>query len=215
MSTKKPHKQEGASGSEDSKPFLADLSSQEQLNFAKEWFNESAEGERRRVMLKSMNARYGTPAMIHQIVNLVLKLENAPSRLSSHQDSACQIGQLLIDLMRRVDAPKQLRALAELVERFPPSDEVLDFDNGWWGPTWFKPTLQDGLKSVMLGAFFDLMKRSLPPFLPTIGELDSAIRDMWKWNGGDKELRDARRELGLSGLPRGKSGRPKKQRGKK
>lgn len=67
----------------------------------------------------------------------------------------------------------------------------------------------------MLGAFFELMAK-LPDYMfPTIGELDSAIRKKWKWSGNDKELRDARQELGLSGLPRGKSGRPKKQRAKK
>ena len=103
-----------------------------------------------------------------------------------------------INLMASEDAPQRLKMLSELVKRFPVSERPPNFNNWWSGPDWFKPTLEDGLKAVMLGAFFALMKRlpakSLPKKLPTIGELDSAIREKWKWCGGDKELRDARRE---------------------
>jgi hypothetical protein len=131
-------------------------------------------------------------------------------------DAETILGHLILEIMTSDGAPIQLRQLAKIVAGVPPGLRSVDFDNGLWGPDWFKPTLQDGLKAVMLGAFFDLMKFRLPDYpLPTIGELDSAIREKWKWSGGDKELRDARRELGLSGLPRGKSGRPKKQRGKR
>jgi hypothetical protein len=127
------------------------------------------------------------------------------------------IAKEFVGLMTSPDAPKMLRELAQIVDVFPVSKGSIYFGDNLSVPDWFKPTLQDGLKAVMLGAFLHLVeKRPLTrESLPTIGELDSIVREKWKWAGDDKELRDARRELGLSGLPCGKSGRPKKQRGKK
>ena len=149
------------------------------------------------------------------ILQEAIRLGKADAQADSHPPET-MLGKLLLEMVSHVEAPKQLRQLAELVERVPPGSARVDFDSGHWNAASFLPTLQDGLKAVMLGAFFDLMnERLLDSRMPTIGELDTAIREKWKWSGGDKELRDARRDLGLSGLPRGKSGRPKKPRGKK
>ena len=133
------------------------------------------------------------------------------------------VGRWLVTILTGNKCESRLSALSKLNGKFPVSREVpvLDFYEGRFHE--FQPTLQDGLKPVVLRAFLDLhltITASSLPYahlrLPTISELTSTIREKWKWKGDDRELRDARRDLGLGGLPRAKSGRPpKKKRGKK
>jgi hypothetical protein len=149
----------------------------------------------------------------------------SPTRAVLVEVIESSITKQFVELMSSADAAKMLRELAELVDRFPVQKGSLYFGDNLSAPDWFKPTFQDGLKAVMLGAFFAVVeKRPLAPeSLPTIGELDALVKRVYIRNNkseeknppGDKELREARCELGLSGLPRGKGGRPKKQRGKK
>lgn len=201
--------------------------------FLKTWGQTECADERRRVMLRSRIGAFGPATELHDLVTDFLLLKgnasldtmspvlqvvekitgNSPARTSLAEAIEGRIAKQFVELMTKFDAAKKLRELAEIVDLFPAHKGNLDFGDCLSTPDWFKPTIQDGLKAVMLGAFFALVeKRPLgPESLPTICELDSAIREKWKWSGGEKELRDARRELGLSGLPRGKSGRPKKR----
>ena len=125
----------------------------------------------------------------------------------------------VVKILASPEAASRLKRLAEVVKAFPLTNPQPAFAAHYHAPQGFEPTLEDGLKAVMLCEFWRRREQMRGTYagleLPTIGELDSAIREKWKWSGSDKELRDARRELGLSGLPRGKSGRPKKQRAKK
>lgn len=182
-------------------------------DFAASWFDSNARVERVRVIAKSK--RFADAQALDLYQSLATSLLREPSGvLPKTTFGPRQIAGRLLKIAVSKSAAKSLRALASLIEAFPFSESI-DLDP-FSAPERFKPTLQDGLKAVMLGAFFKLNTPGRHPGenLPTIGELDYAIRHKWKWTGGDKELRDARRELGLSGLPRARSGRPK-QRGKK
>jgi hypothetical protein len=206
--------------------------------FLKAWFERGCMNERRRIMLRSRVGEFGLVTNLHDLVvdylhfkddafleqlPLIIQTLAKTAQMSELRPKLAEqgvlplIGKQFVEVMLSNDAAKMLRFLAELVDRFPISQGALDFGDDLSMPSWFKPTLQDGLKAVMLGAFLEIVgeRPMAPESLPTIGELDSVIREKWKWRGDDKELRDARRALGLSGLPRGKSGRPKKQRGKK
>ncbi len=207
--------------------------------FRKEWDSTDSCNERSRVVGAVIGVRIksdaGDPVIreCHRAAtNLVSCYEefedpfNVPSDDPLHEVVKyyeSYIGQCLISILTGPNPKSRLMRLARLNSDFPitkgsaPSFAYYPerFDE-------FAPTLQHGTKAVLLRVFLDLWNSygaSSLPFamlrLPTIKELDSAIREKWKWSGGDKELRDARRDLGLSGLPRGKSGRPKKQRGKK
>lgn len=186
--------------------------------FKAEWYQAEPLKERARVMLNSECASNDNVSELHMFTACHSWAERHEWPKSQLEDYKRGILAHFIKLMASDDAPQRLEMLAKLAKRFPASQPAPNFNNWWSGPDWFKPTRQEGLKPIMLGAFFALMKKRpakpLPTSLPTIGELDSAIRVKWKWSGGDKELRKARHQLGLSGLPRGKSGRPKKQRGK-
>ncbi len=128
------------------------------------------------------------------------------------------IAHYLSKILTSPKATSSLKRLAEVVKAFPLTSPPPLFAAHYHAPRGFEPDIQDGLKAVMLCEFWRQRKkmrgRHAGLELPTIGELDRAIRETWKWHGDDKELRDARRELGLNGLPRSKGGRPKKQRGK-
>lgn len=206
--------------------------------FLKSWFAPDCMNERRRIMLKSRAGAFGLVTQLHDLVTDYLHfkdgafLEMLPEplqllvktpKMESLRPKIAEevilpiIGKTFVDLLKSEEASRMLRSLAEILDRFPLGEGPAYFGDYLSMPEWFKPTLQDGTKAVVLGAFLEIAeKRPLAAeSLPTIGELDHAIRTKWKWSGGDKELRDARRELGLSGLPRGKSGRRKKQRGEK
>jgi hypothetical protein len=184
-----------------------------ELIFAKAWFAKTAENERVRVITKIQPLAKSDAWRVHDCLNMALFAEEKGS-WSLIEQAWKAVGMHLADMAKSAQAEKHFRALASLVKKHPPSASHLDF-NGWSGFPSFTPAASDGIKPVMLKAFFDLMSQRSDMTFPTIGELDSYIRKKWKWHGDEKELRDARRELGLSGLPRGKGGRPKKQRGKK
>jgi len=144
-----------------------------------------------------------------EILAAALMQEPDSTRLADNWNLEGAIGKLLVKLMMEPDAPAKLSTLAALAGKFPPLTKQFNVERGYGVPDWFNPTLQDGLKAIMLRSFHDLMLKQTTNSLPTIRELDSIVCDEWKWQGGDKELRDARRELGLSGLPRARSGRRK------
>lgn len=129
------------------------------------------------------------------------------------------IAHYILKILTSPEAASRLKRLAGVVKAFPLTIPPPSFAAHYHAPLGFEPTLQDGLKAVMLCEFWrqrgQIRGTHAGLELPTIGELDHSIRKKWKWHGDEKELRDARRELGLSGLPRGKGGRPKKQRVKK
>lgn len=195
--------------------------------FKKQWYQAEPLKERARVMLDSSCASNDNVSELHMFTACRSWAEKHEWPKANLEDYERGILAHFIKLMNSDDVAQRLEQLAELTKRFPISEPAPNFNNWWSGPEWFKPTLQNSLKAVMLGVFFDLMKKRranpLPTTLPTIGELDALIKRAYirdnestdKKPPGEKELRDARRELGLSGLPRGKGGRPKKQRGKK
>jgi hypothetical protein len=209
------------------------------IAFQNAFHGSAAKNERARVIANSRSARYEGARRLYYLVNLAAVRERPPldkmkcahlavkllheavaaSPPNAHRieafDLEKSIGRALIEMMTGPDPSQNIRALADLAECFPVTSELMFDDNSMCGPPWFKPTLQDGLKEVMLGAFFDLMRGFADgQRFPTIGELYRAIREKWNWHGDDKELRNARRELGLSGLPRGKAGRGKNRGGK-
>ncbi len=147
------------------------------------------------------------------------RLDDAKFAGEWRADIESGLARYVVKILASPEAASRLKRLAEVVKAFPLTNPQPAFAAHYHAPRGFEPTLQDGLKAVMLCEFWRQREQMRGTYagleLPTIGELDSAIREKWKWSGNDKELRDARRELGLSGLPRGKSGRPKKQRGKK
>jgi hypothetical protein len=195
--------------------------------FKAEWYQAGPLKERARVMLKSKCASNYNVSELHMFTALRSWSERHEWPKSQLEDYERGILAQFIKLMASDDAPLRLKMLAELTKRFPVSEPAPNFNNWRSGPDWFRPTRQEGLKPVMLGAFFALIKERaanpLPAPLPTIGELDALVKHAYisknkskeKKPPGEKELRNARRELGLSGLPRGKSGRQEKPRGKK
>ena len=197
--------------------------------FGNAWFQPSAEEERARVIAAvGKNASDFEVRELHRLAFMLEAMDqgwkqfgptlNDPELAKEWRtDIESGVAHYAVKILTSPDAGKRLEKLASFTKRFPLNRPPPSFIN-WHTPNIpFNPSPQDGTKAVMLGAYFALMKPrpAMPESRPTIGELDRAIRENWKWHGDDKELREARRKLGLSGLPRGKGGRPKKQRGKK
>jgi hypothetical protein len=137
------------------------------------------------------------------------------------------VAHYVVKILASPDATTRLERLADLTKVFPLLKPQPAFAAHYHAPPAFAPTLQHGLKAVMLSVFFELREKMRGTYagleLPTIGQLDAAVKQRFiagnrspdKKPPSDKELREARLALGLSGLPRSNGGRPKKQRGKK
>lgn len=195
--------------------------------FIDAWMAKDATKERARVMLawligkrfpdtKGVSARKASGEFPLEVLDTVILCVGVSREDDPQAVEECEgkLGRLVREIVPRKEAAASFRALAELLEVIPSIENHTSFGVHFVKPDWFSPQRQDGIKAVMLAAFYGLLGGRVI-YLPSISELDSCIRGAWKWKGDDKELRVARRELGLSGLPRGKSGRPKKQRGKK
>lgn len=186
--------------------------------FKEEWYQAEPVKERARVMLESRCASNDNVSELHMFTAYRSWAERHEWPKSDLDNYERGILAHFLKLMASDDAPQRLEMLAELTKKFPVSEPAPNFNNWWSGPNWFKPTHQKTLKPIMLGAFFALMKKRpakpLPTSMPTIGELDALVKHAYtsknkskeKKPPGEKELRNARRELGLSGLPRSKSG---------
>lgn len=131
-----------------------------------------------------------------------------------------RIADYIVKILASPKAASRLKLLGDVVTAFPLTEPPLNFAAHYEAPKGFKPTLPDGLKALMLREFWrqrDQMREAIMQSkrwrqpeqmrkvhsdlaLPTFEAIKKAVEEVWKWTGDEKQIRDARKNLGLSGL---------------